>query len=153
MCNIIVNNEPAINCFDYWHRIDYFDLAGLDPSAGAGDANVNERSAYSTKKFSLEGVTVYSDEFAVADKTMSRSSSPSSGDGSSSVSDSLPPDGSCHKKLEKGFTNLVLCGKLSGRHEASVRLKQCETLAGPKVRCPTITQSLSYLFSIFLQRF
>ena len=106
-------------------RFDYYDLAGLDQTS-PGDG-IKEKSAYTTKKFCLEGVSLYSDEFASSEKTLSRSCS-SSGD---------PPgsDDSFQEKNQdkENNNNVILCGKLSGRHEVVVRCKQCDTISGPKV--------------------
>ena len=101
------------------------DLAGLDQS---GEQNIHEKLAYATKKFYLEGVTLHSDEFTSAERTLSRSCS-SSGDASTLINRDHSPT----TNGEKEGNNLVLCGKLSGRHEIAVRLKQCDTIPGPKV--------------------
>lgn len=108
-------------------------MAGLDQSIPQGDRVVNEKSAYATKKFRLEGVAIYSDEFSANEKTQARSYCSSSESVSSSSSSSM--DASCDKVLEqKSSSGLILCGKLSGRHEVAMRYKQCDTLTGPKVR-------------------
>ncbi len=108
-------------------------MAGLDQSIPQSDQTVNEKSAYATKKFRLEGVSIYSDEFASNEKTQSRSCY-SSGSASSS-SDSFLEANHTSKILEqqKASDSLILCGKLSGRHEIAMRYKQCDTLPGPKV--------------------
>ena len=115
-----------------FHRVDYFDMAGQDQSIPQGDQIINEKSAYATKKFRLEGVSMYTDEFPSVDKTQSRSCY-------SSSSESATSDGILNTNLEKNLVEpkvtdgLILCAKLSGRHEIAVRFKQCDTLAGPKV--------------------
>ena len=108
-------------------------MAGLDQSIPQGDQVVNEKSAYATKKFRLEGVSIYSDEFASNEKTQSRSCY--SSESASSSSDSFLEANRNSKILEqqKDFDSLILCGKLSGRHEIAMRYKQCDTLSGPKV--------------------
>ncbi len=108
-------------------RVDYYDMAGLNEGNSQGDQGMNEKSAYATKKFALEGVTLFSDEFASNEKTQSRSCS--------SVSESyLAGSGqSLERQNSLGLDSLVLCGKLTGRHEVTIRIKQCDTLPGPKV--------------------
>lgn len=104
-------------------------MAGLLPN---GQQIVNEKSAYTTKKLRLEGVSIYSDEFAADHKMQSRSCSPSD---SSSSSSSFPETEFDGKTLEQKATDsLILCGELNGRHEIAIRYKQCETLPGPKVK-------------------
>jgi len=89
--------------------------------------DIKEKSAYATKKFCLEGVTLYADEFASTEKTLSRSCStdPSLSD------DALDENYTPNKR--KDSDDMILCGKLSGRHEVVVRFKQCDTISGPKV--------------------
>lgn len=107
-------------------------MAGLDQSIPKGEQIVNEKSAYATKKFRLEGVSIYSDEFAANEKTQSRSFCNSE---SASSSDSFSESNKNNKSQEqiKISDTPILCGKLSGRHEIAVRYKQCDTLPGPKV--------------------
>ncbi len=107
-------------------------MAGLDQSISKGEQIVNEKSAYATKKFRLEGVSIYSDEFAANEKTQSRSYCSSE---SASNSDSFSESKQSNKSQEqiKVSDTTILCGKLSGRHEIAVRYKQCDTLPGPKV--------------------
>ncbi len=114
-------------------RVDYYDMAGLDQSISKGDQIVNEKSAYATKKFRMEGVSIYSDEFAANEKTQSRSYCCSSESASNSDSFSESNQSSKSKEQIKVTDTTILCGKLSGRHEIAVRYKQCDTLPGPKV--------------------
>lgn len=108
-------------------------MAGLDQSVPQGDQIVNEKSAYATKKFRLEGVSIYSDEFASHEKTQSRSYCSSSSESMSSSTSSV--DESRDKVIDpKTSSSVILCGKLSGRHEIAMRYKQSDSLAGPKVR-------------------
>lgn len=88
---------------------------------------MKEKSAYATKKFCLEGVTLYADEFASSEKTLSRSCSTDP-----SVSDDNFEDNHTPNK-GKEIDDIILCGKLSGRHEVVVRFKQCDSISGPKV--------------------
>ena len=102
-------------------------MAGLEQTNSQGE-HINEKSAYATKKFRLEGVTIYSDEFPANEKTQSRSCCSSS----ESVSSSNSSDSNCDVE-QKTSSSLILCGKLSGRHEIAMRYKQSENLPGPKV--------------------
>ena len=95
-----------------------------------GDHALNEKSSYATKKFCLEGISLYSDEFISAEKPFWRSCSSSS---DTPTLETKLEDSSDQKNMPKGNKNLVLCGKLSGRHEVAVRFKQCDTISGPKV--------------------
>ncbi|XP_045024451.1 autophagy-related protein 2 homolog A isoform X1 [Daphnia magna] len=123
-------------------RMDYFDMAGQDQNVPNGHQIVNEKSAYATKKFRLEGVSIYSDEFAANQKTQSRSCSTDN----SSSSGSFPESDYDIKTPDQKFSdNLILCGKLSGRHEIAIRYKQCENLLGPKMELD-VTLGSSVLF-------
>lgn len=121
-------------------------MAGLEQSNLQGDQIVNEKSAYATKKFRLEGVTIYSDEFPADEKTQSRSSC-SSSESLSSSNSSSEPNLDSEKKTP---TSVILCGKLSGRHEIAMRYKQSENLPGPKVRFLSFS-SARFLTSFFIR--
>lgn len=125
-------------------RVDYFDMAGQDQSVSQGDQVVNEKSAYATKKFRLEGVAIYSDEFSSNEKTQSRSYCSLSESASSSTSSI---DATDKISEQKASCSLILCGKLSGRHEVAMRYKQCDNLAGPKVRL--FFRDFENMFAIF----
>jgi autophagy-related protein 2 len=60
--------------------VDYFDEAGTDPpNQAAGEAYLQQGNkmyhvaAFSTRKFYLEGITMYTDEFPSRARTFSRS--------------------------------------------------------------------------------
>lgn len=73
----------------------------------------------------VQGVSLYSDEFPSLVKTPSQSRY-FPGDVSEFHSDN-------DKKKEEKVDNLVIFGKLSGRHEITIRFKQCDSIIGPKV--------------------
>lgn len=75
----------------------------------------------------LQGVSLYSDEFLSLDKTPSQSRF--SPDNVSEYDDALDTD----MKKEERSDSLVIFGKLSGRHEITIRFKQCDSIIGPKV--------------------
>ena len=77
----------------------------------------------------MEGVTLYFDEFPSTEKTESRSCTSSAGESLLSSGTSLDRSNSPESPLD----GLIMCGKLTGRHEITIRLKQSDTLSGPKV--------------------
>ncbi|XP_063242394.1 autophagy-related protein 2 homolog A [Bacillus rossius redtenbacheri] len=108
-------------------NIDYLDEAGMDPpEPPASDAaRLFHVPAFSTKKFCLEGVSLFTDEFPAHARTFCRSVD-TSADSS--------PDGKTGAGTDPGWeARPVLCGKLAGRQELRVRLRQGEGVAGPKV--------------------
>ncbi|RZF47432.1 hypothetical protein LSTR_LSTR007359 [Laodelphax striatellus] len=109
-------------------NIDYCDEAGFNMDA----ANVPEgervlqNSAFSASKFHCEGVTIYTDEFPADSRTMSRSLiKPNEDEMTGSQNDP--------KSLKNEPINPVLFGKLNGRQEVRIKLKQGENIQGPKV--------------------
>lgn len=105
-------------------------MAGLEQNGAPDQPSMIERTSYATKKFLLEGVTVYTDEFLANSGTMQ----------SSSHQDEDPPtsDSSC----EDGKSDtLILCGKLNGRHEISIHMKLSDVVAGPKVNILLLFQT------------
>ena len=61
----------------YIKNLEYSDEAGLDPSSTSLDPSQSTKgyivSAFTTKRFYLEGVTFYTDEFPSRARTFSRS--------------------------------------------------------------------------------
>lgn len=141
-------------------KIDYFDEAGLGktPTQEAGK-NIFEPSAFATKKFHIEGVTMYTDEFLSKNKAMAKSvipttdsnSSPESGGGSKvsgsgsgdsfKTADTSPAEDkqfeyNHENTVRKLITNIpmepILFAKLTGSQEISLKLKQADVM-GPKV--------------------
>ncbi|XP_066992632.2 autophagy-related protein 2 homolog A [Anabrus simplex] len=151
-------------------NMDYFDEAGTDPPVPPdGDillqqANkVYQVAAFTTKKFHLEGVTLYTDEFPSQARTFSRSvmsmsssSTPESknsecGFGTAPVTPNSASPGSPHQDSTPSNLSLepdpVLFGKLAGRQELRVKLKQTEGVHGPKVNLEINLGSLTTFLS------
>ncbi|KAF7991887.1 hypothetical protein HCN44_010688 [Aphidius gifuensis] len=132
-------------------NLEYSDEAGSDPTNVNIDGNKPTKgyviSAFTTKKFYLEGVTFNTDEFPSRARTFSRSvmtmsrssSTPdlkNNDNNQSSSSPSSPGDG--NNKSNNIFNNIfqsnpIICGKLTGRQELRLKLKQGEGILGPKV--------------------
>lgn len=156
-------------------KIDYFDEAGLVKMAQTSDnsQSSHEHSAFASKKFLIEGLTMYTDEFPAKSKGMGRSvvipstesnSSPESGSkvsGSGSgdsfkTADTSPAEDKFEYNHEKTVKKLmtsntipmepVLFAKLTGSQEISLKLKQSDVV-GPKVdlrmNCGSIIMFLS----------
>ncbi|KAE8748880.1 hypothetical protein FOCC_FOCC004474 [Frankliniella occidentalis] len=133
--------------------IDYLDEAGADPpkdsEAVPGETGkAYHIAAFTTKKFCLEGVTIYTDEFPSQARTFSRSvmsmSTGSTPDSKHSDTAFATAPASPSQSFAGGLSsstapNLslepdpILFGKLSGRHELRIKLKQGEGVVGPKV--------------------
>ncbi|XP_071454260.1 autophagy-related protein 2 homolog A [Hetaerina americana] len=128
-------------------NMDYFDEAGLDSNGTSipGDPpqqqKVFEVAAFTCKKFCMEGVALYTDEFPFHARTFSRSLMSTSGSGSTSESknseDTSPmsPLEEAASKPPSGSTtpDPVAFAKLHGRQEFRVKMKQNECIQGPKV--------------------
>ncbi|KAI5741739.1 hypothetical protein M8J76_016678 [Diaphorina citri] len=116
-------------------NMDYCDEAGCDISSGhVGEStpgSPNGESAFAIKKFHLDGVSLSTDEFPTSARTVSRSLMLSTSlegqdeSGSSSPSKDYPEDRRTYEP--------VLFGKLVGRQELRVKVKQSEGIPGPKV--------------------
>ncbi|XP_011503827.1 PREDICTED: autophagy-related protein 2 homolog A [Ceratosolen solmsi marchali] len=145
-------------------NLEYSDEAGSDPSHATLDPNQSSKgyvvSAFSTKRFYLEGVTFHTDEFPSQARTfsksvitMSRGSTPESKNSDGQFSSAqispiqnmqIPPDTNIINNLSE--SNPIVFGKLSGRQEIRLKLKQGEGVAGPKVEFMATLGS----FTIFL---
>lgn len=143
-------------------KVDYFDEAGLGkgtPTSESCRAGY-EQPAFASKKFHIEGLTMYTDEFPAKSKTMTKSgivvtsdsnSSPESGGSKVSgdsykTADTSPTEGkefeynheNHEKTVKKLITNAsipmepILFAKLTGSQEISLKLKQADVM-GPKV--------------------
>ena len=156
-------------------KIDYFDEAGLVKTASNSENSQSghEHSAFASKKFLIEGLRMYTDEFPAKSKGMGRSvvvpstdsnSSPESGSkvsGSGSgdsfkTADTSPAEDKFEynheKTVRKLMTNTtipmepVLFAKLTGSQEINLKLKQSDVV-GPKVdlrmNCGSIIMFLS----------
>ncbi|KAI4495649.1 hypothetical protein M0802_008484 [Mischocyttarus mexicanus] len=148
-------------CIQY---LEYTDEAGLDPSHSSIDPGQSGKgyvvSAFSTKRFYLEGVTLHTDEFPSRSRTISRSimtmsrcSTPDSkiSDGqffSAQISPTQSmqnyPDRSLINNLSESHP--ILFAKFSGRQEFRLKMKQGEGVSGPKVELEiTLGSFTSYL--------
>nr|CAD7441323.1 unnamed protein product [Timema bartmani] len=147
--------------------LDYFDEAGADPPApSTPEAQLQQGNkmyqvaAFTTKKFYLNGITLYTDEFPSKARTFSRSvmtmSSSSTPDSKNfdnantapvTPSSSSPPsDSQPHSNLSTE-ANPILFGKLNGCQEVRLRLKQSEVVVGPKVDIEVNLGSLTMFLS------
>ncbi|KAK3878072.1 hypothetical protein Pcinc_017284 [Petrolisthes cinctipes] len=140
-------------------KINYFDEAGLGKTSPTNDTTKSgyEQAAFASKKFNIEGLTMYTDEFPAKSKTMGKSvvipgtESPESGykvSGSGSgdsfkTADTSPAEEkhfeyNHEKTVSKLITNSamqvepILFAKLTGCQEISLKLKQADVV-GPKV--------------------
>ncbi|XP_049811820.1 autophagy-related protein 2 homolog A [Schistocerca nitens] len=161
-------------------NMDYCDEAGTDPpTPPMGDTQLQQANklyqvaAFTTKKFYLEGVSLYTDEFPSQARTFSRSvmssstgstpesknsdynfgTAPVTPSSSSPVSplQTIPPavaadDHTQHRNLSVE-PDPVLFAKLAGRQELRVKLKQAEGVPGPKVDLELTLGSLSLFIS------
>ncbi|XP_034941345.1 autophagy-related protein 2 homolog B [Chelonus insularis] len=132
-------------------NLEYSDEAGSDPSNVNLDANQPTKgyvvSAFTTKRFYLEGVTFHTDEFPSRARTFSRSvmttsrgSTPDSKNSDGQFSSAqISPSQNMPTPPERNFINTlsqsnpILCAKLTGRQEIRLKLKQGEGVLGPKV--------------------
>ncbi|XP_008558251.1 autophagy-related protein 2 homolog B [Microplitis demolitor] len=145
-------------------NLEYSDEAGSDPSNVNLDANQSKGyvvSAFTTKRFYLEGVTFHTDEFPSRARTFSRSvmttsrgSTPDSknSDGhfsSAQISPTqhnipTPPDRNLINTLSQ--SNPIMCAKITGRQEIRLKIKQGEGILGPKVELEvTLGSFISFL--------
>ncbi|KZC06215.1 Autophagy-related protein 2 like protein B [Dufourea novaeangliae] len=132
-------------------NLEYSDEAGLDPSSTSLDPSQSTKgyivSAFTTKRFYLEGVMFYTDEFPSRARTFSRSiittsrgSTPDSKNSDGQFSSAqisptqnaqTPSDGNILNNLNE--SNPIMFAKLAGRQEIRLKLKQGEGVSGPKV--------------------
>ncbi|XP_043255081.1 autophagy-related protein 2 homolog A [Colletes gigas] len=146
-------------------NLEYSDEAGMDPNSTSLDPSQSTKgyivSAFTTKRFYLDGVTFYTDEFPTCTRTFSRSvittsrgSTPDSknSDGqfisaqmSPNQNMQTPPDGNIINNLSG--SNPIMFAKLAGRQEIRVKLKQGEGVSGPKVKLEVTLGSLTSFLS------
>ncbi|XP_015584958.1 autophagy-related protein 2 homolog B [Cephus cinctus] len=132
-------------------NLEYSDEAGSDPGSSTLDPNQGAKgyvvSAFTIKRFYLEGVTICTDEFPSRARTfsrsvmtMSRGSTPDSKNSDSQFSSAqispiqnmqTPPEGSIINNLSE--SNPIMFAKLAGRQEVRLKVKQGEGVLGPKV--------------------
>nr|CAD7433698.1 unnamed protein product [Timema monikensis] len=150
----------GLNCI-HSKCLDYFDEAGADPPApSTPEAHLQQGNkmyqvaAFTTKKFYLKGITLYTDEFPSKARTFSRSvmtmSSSSTPDSKNSdnfnTAPVTPSDPLPHSNLSTE-ANPILFGKLNGCQEVRLRLKQSEVVVGPKVDIEVNLGSLTMFLS------
>lgn len=135
--------------------IDYLDEAGSDPpnvqdvqAVPGENSKAYHIAAFTTKKFCLEGVTIYTDEFPSKARTFSKSvmsmSTGSTPDSKTSETAFATAPASPSQSMMGGLPNPpapnlslepdpILFGKLAGRHELRIKIKQGDGVVGPKV--------------------
>ncbi|XP_076234909.1 autophagy-related 2 [Calliopsis andreniformis] len=146
-------------------NLEYSDEAGLDPSSTSLDPSQSTKgyvvSAFTTKRFYLEGVTFYTDEFPSRARTFSKSiittsrgSTPDSKNSDGQFSSAqispvqnmqTPPDGNDINNLSD--SNPIRFAKLAGRQEIRLKLKQGEGVSGPKVELEVTLGSFTSFLS------
>ncbi|XP_078034719.1 autophagy-related 2 isoform X1 [Augochlora pura] len=146
-------------------NLEYSDEAGLDPSSTSLDPNQATKSyivsAFTTKRFYLEGVTFYTDEFPSRARTFSRSliatsrgSTPDlkNSDGQFSSAQispvqntQTPPEGNIFNNLNG--SNPIMFAKLAGSQEIRLMFKQGEGVSGPKVELEVTLGSFTSFLS------
>ncbi|XP_066590734.1 autophagy-related protein 2 homolog B isoform X2 [Prorops nasuta] len=147
-------------------NLEYSDEAGSDPCNSSLDPNQSAKSyvvsAFSTKRFYLEGVSLHTDEFPSRARTFSRSiittsrsSTPNSknSDGQFSSAQISPVQNSCiitppEKNVINTLSesNSIIFAKLTGRQEIRLKVKQSEGISGPKVELEvTLGSFISYI--------
>lgn len=141
-------------------NLEYSDEAGSDPSNVNLDPNLQSKGyvipAFMTKKFYLEGVTIFTDEFPSTARTSSRSrcSTPDSKNSDAQYSSpqlspnqSLDAGGECDAhNLPTSAKSPIIIAKISGRQELRLKVKQGEVL-GPKVELEMILGSFTTFLS------
>ncbi|XP_053986087.1 autophagy-related protein 2 homolog B isoform X1 [Hylaeus volcanicus] len=146
-------------------NLEYSDEAGLDPSNTSLDPSQSTKgyvvSAFTTKRFYLEGVTFHTDEFPSSARTFSRSiittsrgSTPDSKNSDGQFSSAqmspnqntqTPPDANIINNLSG--SNPIMFAKLAGRQEIRLKLKQGEGVSGPKVELEVTLGSFTSFLS------
>ncbi|KAG7200135.1 hypothetical protein KM043_000574 [Ampulex compressa] len=146
-------------------NIEYSDEAGLDPSNTSLDPGQATKgyvvSAFTIKRFYLEGVTFYTDEFPSRARTFSRSimttsrgSTPDSKNSDGQFSSAqisptqnmqTPPEGNIINNLSE--SNPIIFAKLAGRQEIRLKVKQGEGVSGPKVELEVTLGSFTSFLS------
>ncbi|XP_075223558.1 autophagy-related 2 [Lycorma delicatula] len=119
-CNVGVRLEVQIM------NVDYCDEAGMNSgisqSTGVGEKTF-QTAAFTASKFSCEGISFYTDEFAAEDRIESRSY----------IKNDHPDLGMDFVTAKSDINNRVMVSRLAGRQEIRVKLKQGVAVLGPKV--------------------
>ncbi|XP_076166580.1 autophagy-related 2 isoform X3 [Ptiloglossa arizonensis] len=163
--HVPVDSSTGVAIQMYIKNLEYSDEAGLDPSSTSLDPSQSTKgyvvSAFTTKRFYLEGVTFHTDEFPSRTKTFSNSiitlstcSTPdfknSDGQFSSAQMSPIqhlqtPQNGNIINNLSR--SNLIMFAKLAGRQEIRLKLKQGESVSGPKVELEVTLGSFTSFLS------
>ncbi|XP_012057436.1 PREDICTED: autophagy-related protein 2 homolog B [Atta cephalotes] len=165
--HVPLNSSTGVAIEVWIQNLEYSDEAGLDPSNTSLDPNESAKgyiiSAFSTKRFYMEGVTFHTDEFPSHARTFSKSmlaSTCSTPDSKVKNSDSLftsaqmsptqsilhtPPDGNGVNNSNE--SNPIMFAKLAGRQEVRLKMKQGEGISGPKVELEITLGSLTLFLS------
>ncbi|XP_012255190.2 autophagy-related protein 2 homolog A [Athalia rosae] len=146
-------------------NLEYSDEAGSDPGSSTLDPNLTNKgyvvSAFATKKFYLEGVTFHTDEFPSRARTFSRSvmtasrgSTPDSKNSDSQFSSAqISPTQNMQTPPERNMINNlsesdpIMFGKLAGRQEVRLKIKQGDGVLGPKVEIEVTLGSFTSFIS------
>ncbi|XP_072742677.1 autophagy-related protein 2 homolog B [Anoplolepis gracilipes] len=163
--HVPLNSSTGVAVEMWIQNLEYSDEAGLDPSGTSLDPDEAAKgyiiSAFSTKRFYMEGVTFHTDEFPSCARTFSRSlvastcSTPDSKNSdslftSAQMSPTLsilhtPPEGNTVNISNE--LNPIMFAKLAGRQEIRLKIKQGEGISGPKVELEIILGSLTLFLS------
>ncbi|XP_011706773.1 PREDICTED: autophagy-related protein 2 homolog B isoform X4 [Wasmannia auropunctata] len=164
--HVPLNSSTGVAVEVWIQNLEYSDEAGLDPSNTSLDPDESAKayiiSAFSTKRFYMEGVTFHTDEFPSRARTFSRSmlASTCSTPDSKQNSDSLfisaqmsptqsilhtPPDGNAVNNSNE--SSPIVFAKLAGRQEVRLKMKQGEGISGPKVELEITLGSLTLFLS------
>ncbi|KYM93249.1 Autophagy-related protein 2 like protein A [Atta colombica] len=163
--HVPLNSSTGVAIEVWIQNLEYSDEAGLDPSNTSLDPNESAKgyiiSAFSTKRFYMEGVTFHTDEFPSHARTFSKSmlastcSTPDSKNSDSlftsaqmSPTQSIlhtPPDGNGVNNSNE--SNPIMFAKLAGRQEVRLKMKQGEGISGPKVELEITLGSLTLFLS------
>ena len=125
-------------------KVDYFDEAGVESKDEA--SRINDKHMSSTKKFHIEGVEIFTDEFSQVKTSTSASDSPETSDFNQfkvpSNDDFKTPETSPADVKEFNFSvnkpeekdpDPILFAKLNGRVEVKVKMKQSDNTNDPKL--------------------
>ncbi|XP_059486897.1 autophagy-related protein 2 homolog A [Neocloeon triangulifer] len=106
------------------NEMTYLDEAGLDTPAESEESEKYQISAFSTKKFSLEGISLYTDEFYLPSM-----------------------ETSVWEAQDETEHNLILAAKLSARQEIRLKMKASDNISGAKVTLEVLLGSLNCFLS------
>ncbi|XP_020295971.1 autophagy-related protein 2 homolog B isoform X2 [Pseudomyrmex gracilis] len=163
--HVPLNSSMGVAIEMWIKNLEYSDEAGLDSNKTFLNPDESPKSyivsAFSTKRFCMEGVTFYTDEFPSCARTFSKSvvtstcSTPDSKNSDSLfISAQMSPTQSMVQTPLEGSTvncsnesNLIMFAKLAGRQEVRLKMKQGEVVSGPKVELEITLGSLTLFLS------